>query len=488
MRFWGSVGADLRTLPAQIFGAIGLAYALAVRAQPSSSSDFVGTWDVILGVANSPQFLSFVIVPSWLLMSVVGARKVYSAEFLIRVGSYRAHLWFLCSTGLRTIFSNLLLLAAAFALASFGLPKESSLAPGSVAAVFLGMNLVPTLALPLQVLLLTLTLITMQAALVALRLVTGKGAIEVIGAISIGAWVLLSVGGLIPAEWPLNSMYFLNLGSWAPAPRLGAAAVALDVAILAVSYVIVLRIDRQALGKRLKFGSPTSTYFALTATVIVLAMNQARDFSDNFWDALSFAFYGTPGTVSQYVVTMFVFLGYAFVFQLRISSDSKGLSDLQLIRFGSFTKWSSRLLSREVLKLMVFLMCIGLLCAGSFFALGGQNFAPSPQVAVLIYQFAVNGVLQLTFYLTIAFVAACTPELPLAGTVAIFAILLLGATPFGTTLGSPFGASSLAWASLGWPAVIPSTVSLGLGTVAAIAAVTAIGWKRRPKLLKGATQ
>jgi hypothetical protein len=371
-------------------------------------------------------------------------------------------------------------------IASFGLPLGSTVASGSVVAAFLEMHLVPTAALLLQVLLLASTLITMRMALVCLRIITGRAMVEVLGAVSIGTWVVLSAAGLIPTNSAANASYLLNLGSWHLAPERGMTAAVILLAVLILSYVLLFMLDRKAVGEPLRWGVTTIVYVVLTSIVIVLSMAQALQHSGDFWDALQYSFYGTAGTTTQYLMTMFVFAGYAFTFQLRQSANNRGLNSLQLIRFGSFRTWAARLLSFELLKLAGLLVYVAFLCIFAFFVLGGRSFSSPLDTGAQAYHFAVNGVMQLVFYVSVAFVASCFTSFPLAGTVTVAGIVVLGATPLGSLLGSPIGASSMSWAAMGWPAVLQSTLGLVSGTAVAVAALTAIGRARRPFLLKGA--
>jgi hypothetical protein len=356
-------------------------------------------------------------------------------------------------------------------LAAVGLPLDS---PGQVVAAFGAIGLAPPVAVFAQLLLQSLTLVCVHSFFLAIRVLLDRAMAAVAIATAIWIWAVVSTTDAIGSASVANAGYFFQFAMVVLDPALGITAIAVALVVLCLSYLIAGELDRATKGRGVDWTNPWGYFGVLAAFIAGLAVAGATTSHASFFDAVELALPGNAGALVQGLPGIFLYVGFAYVFQSRLTRAGEEFRRLQELRYGSVRRWSAVILGRGALKACAFVAGVGLFALLGYLGADGRDFTPPAHGAwIWAYQFGVNGTLQLLLYIVICFGAVVLFRSTLAGTYAIIALLVLSSVPAEPTSWYPFGAAGMARAEFGWAAVAPATASLLI--CLAIAAVVLYG-------------
>ena len=467
--------STLRAPGVVLVAGFALAYAAYWRTSTQSmlgASPGIGLWDLILESAMSPQFTAFIIFPAWLvfIMSRTGQTVRYPA--LYRFGTNLAALRQVCRSSITIYLAAVSLVFLTWCVASLGLPFRSSPAGDSAAEFFQSVNLSPGVAYLLQVAILGLALVSIQAVFLSLRLAFHSTALEVAVAGIAFIWVMASSAGKIPADSLANAGFYLSVVGVVRAPGMGAAAIGIVFVTASLSTVFVALLDRRLRGQSVRLNPAWATYCVICVIVLWLLIASSDPLDVNIFGALSYAFHGAGGSIAQHLGPILLFLGYVFLFQIRFSAVRAGIMNLQLIRNGSYAKWSRRILVTEVVRAALFVLALAALGGFLYLCSGGRDLSlPAEGLGIWLYNFLLNGWLQLCFYLIVCFGTTSFISWPLTGVATLGALLAFATFVSNPTGWMPFSAAGMGRVPFGWGTVIAGTTSLSTALILSIAAV-----------------
>ncbi len=448
----------------------GLGYGTRLLPEPGDLVAPPGAWDLALDLATEPHFITYVILMAWLVRLVIA--QPVAVPGLIRLGSFRRLAAVSCAAAVPPIGVTLATLTAAWLIASaaLGLRWSGDPTPGTAAARLSLVGISAPLGLLLQIALIVLSLITIQFLFTTLWVVFRRRAVEILSALALWLWAAAATMGAFPEGSPLNFGYFLN-ASLSATSAAGALSAAASIAATWVFCALAIgEQDRRARGGGTRFTAPALVFMAGVVGLLVVTINGIDLHDTSLYDTVSVAFTGSAGTLAQFFVSSFIFIGYAYMFGVRLSEVRDGWAQLQLLRHGSITRWCARLALVEFLKAIAFLAVLLGLATLIYLLLGGREFSPPDGgFAVWAYQFMVNGVLQLAVYLGAVFAATwVTPSR--AGALVICALLIMLAYLQNTpSPWLPVQLSGMALTVDGWSPVLAAT-----GTLAAALCVLVV--------------
>ncbi|MFC6356740.1 hypothetical protein [Luethyella okanaganae] len=457
-----------------IVGALALGYALYARylADVMFGPGNVGVWDLLLETSMSPQYLTFVCLPCWLGISLLMLRKLANPPHLVRFGSGTGALrWISIQGTLRVLLLAAVVLAAA-SVASAGLPLPSAAAPNTIGSLFRDAGITPVLALGLQLLLVTVVLVVMQALLMVVLIATRRWSAVIVLATAIWVWSVASAVGVVPPSSAASAGWCLDVSGALREPTTAAVAYTVVAVVAAVVVVWVWSIDRRARYQTLEV-SPTVVYlvggFIITALWIAFGSPERQ----SAFDAVSSALFGVGQTITQLLIFCFVFVGAGVASLVRLLVVSDAERAAQLVRFGSRLRWAVGLAWGEGLRAAAAFAGLLVLAGACYVALGGQDFSqPAVGLGIWLYQILVNGTLQV-----VVCVWACVLAFTVgsrAWSLGVIAALLIMLIATGGMKFSPLGGGATARLDGGWADVLIATLTLTVTALAlGVAFVTA---------------
>jgi hypothetical protein len=242
-------------------------------------------------------------------------------------------------------------------------------------------------------------------------------------------------------------------------PTLGVQALVVEFAAVVVSVSYLRRLDRVARTQT----SPSSPLFALLilglAAVFTAALATNRGMTA--FTAVASVLSGSSGTILASLTSICVWVGFAFVFQLRAERELGGWIMLTLVRHGSWGRFLRATLSTELVRVIAYLGCIAVGSFALYFLVGGRNFTTTtPDLTVWVYQFVVNGTLQLAVYVLVTLGAILIFRSRLAGLATVGILATLALIPTSSNSLVPVQLSRLTLSYGGWPLVAPATLIL----------------------------
>jgi hypothetical protein len=455
-----------------VVGAV--AYGTMILASPTWSSRAGGTWALAAEVVTEPRYM-FIIATAWLLRCVLRPDSLLPA--LVRLGSYQTAAARASESAIRTISASIFSAATSWLIACWvlGLPWSTAAPRDSAVQRFGEFGLSAPVGVILQLALVALTLFALDLAITALRCAfTGPTPI-VLFALTIWLWIGAATVGFVPLTL-LNAGFYLNASLGTLFPRTALAAVVVLVAALVVSGAVIGELDRRARGTGIRWAR-TQWWFAIV-TVGILAFAMKGHVNGSLADGISFTLWGS-GSIMQFATPVVIFVGYAWLFGVRLSRLAEGWLELEWLRYGSRLQWGVRLLGVEAGKAAVFV--VGLLVSASalYVLLGGRDFsAPGGDngagTAGWLFQFLVNGVLQLLVYLVLVFGATFASRDRSGGIVIVGVLVVLAFAQSAPMTWLPVQLSGMVFAITGWTTILTATLTLFIALFLAAASLPAL--------------
>ncbi|AJS61207.1 hypothetical protein [Paenibacillus sp. IHBB 10380] len=382
-------------------------------------------WDIIFTFLSNPFLNIYFYLPFWLFFSSRLIIKEWDYTLLIRIKSFPK--WILYT--MIRISPILLILQFLWIVISFlvtmGIPPENSWSIWGSTATSLNnfiftlqlTGLSPWLVLFLQTALLSLFLITLHVIMASVYVLFPK--MSVIA----GMGLFLFIGTIIsykvvPDQFNLGrvSNYIILAFSYFSFGSVLPAFIVLTL-IITVCFALVILWSK---GQFQYVSNFVSDNYRFIVYSLICLIGIASPFINSgmedmtVWENLYFHFYGvSEDGFSFYVYIYFciVFLGFVYLFQLHLSHIMDGYIYYLMIRYKSLYRWFGQLMKKTILGVVALL----LLLAGITIVLGlmqGRTLEPyatqiiAGRFPYLLYQFFVNGLLQMLNYILIVFIVS----------------------------------------------------------------------------------
>lgn len=481
--------------------AVSVVFGLSLRDQGAIRAELVhgplNLWDQVLSFALDPYYMAYFLFPVWLLTSSAAIHRHFDALALVRLGSYRH--WLVSSVTLagRRLAPLLLVWLLAAFVTSARMPMSWAWSPASLAPsdqnVILGrvsdLGLPPVAVLGLQLALVALTLLACHTVLATVHLAARRRSVTFLTAAAVFFSVLWSFRNpLSIAAADVANFYMLHRAAETYRPLVLVFVPVLVV--LALCLTAAIHADRRT-GHGWTTALPWSVlvYAGLCVVGVVYAyVYELGGAASTPLDVLWAAFYGVSAegfSLNLYLVHSIVFLGFVYLFQIALSDELSARVYYVTLRYGSAPRWFIRFLLTATARIPLLLLAMLGVAVITFLghallAPDGTAVAGSPDSGWLLYQFFVNGALQLVCYMLIVFVITWVTGHPFAGLATLGILLVLGLPALNAARIFPAALNSLGYTTLGGDELLRITAVLG--AYLAALSVAAVFLLRNPRL------
>ncbi len=483
--------------------ALSMVYGLYIRQQSQALSlelmAPLNVWDHILTFLLDPYYISYLFVPLWLCSSCVSIQRHFSVPALIRLGSYRSWLYSSTLHALGRLVPLLLIWLVSATVTAAGLPLSLDWSATStvrnplnqVLGIVSNHGIPPLLLVALQPMLVGLTLLCLHMVLALVYLLSSKQVVIYAAAAA------LFLAQLISFRNPFEFAPFLDFANFFLLHRSFSsydpvALVFLPViAVIGLCVAAVIYQDRRR--RRTPWRLPGSfsalLYIGLCALGLIYALAfELRNEVGTPLDVLFVAFYGVSAAGFEwnlYLYHSIVFLGFAYLFLLVLENELKARIYYVALRHGSPTRWFSRFILPVAARVPLLLGALfaGALLIGSAGGLTAERGALADLglgQGWALYQFFVNGTLQLLCYILLVFVIGWLSGRPMAGLFALGGLLVAGLPAINSARLLPAALNSLGYVELGGQELLRITAVLSAYCLALL--LSAILIVKSPKL------
>jgi hypothetical protein len=448
--------------------ALSLFYGLSVRNQVALlSHDLmlpVNMWDQVISFALDPYYLSYCLVPIWLFSTCNAVSRDFSWPALIRLGSYRSWLFKSALDALPRMALLLLIWLAASFTTAFGLPVSTGWSPASgavspmnqVLGIVSAQGPAPMLALALQIALIGMAFLCCHVLLAAVYLLVPRQFSVYMAA------AVIYLGQVFSFRHPIEGAPFLDVANFLMLHRSLEAYQPDALVFLPLAAAILLGFglagykDRRQLLQLRRRRSP-----ALLAYAILCALGLAyavffrlQGSVGTPLDVFFVAFYGVSAAGYEWTLYMYhsiVFLGFAYMFLMVLDNELKARIYYVVLRHGSTRKWLSRFLAPFALWTLLLLgvLFIAALLSGEIGRSGSNNPAIEADTGLLLYQFFVNGTLQVLCYILLIFLVGWLSGQAIVGLFALAGLFVAGLPSVNAYRAFPAALNSLGYVELG---------------------------------------
>ncbi len=367
-------------------------------------------WDYIFMSISDVYLLLFYFFPLILFISTVYINRTFEYIELIRLGSYKKWIF----TKLKQLFKIdvffILMFLSSLLITSFNIPF--SLDWSNVGIIQVSGNEIlyyschyfssPFIALLLQIGLFLLTTITFQVMLLILYARFKKSTLL---HLSNGLLYLYSSASfkVFPASLKLIMMpnyliLFHGVTSFD-------SIIMPFVIVLSVLFILIFiadNIDRnyRKVKNYIVKNLPVLGYGLLCLMGILFHINKHANDELTIWEGVIVTFMGTTNEIFDLISLVFyilVFLGVVYFVQLRLQKYLSEMSYYTMIRYRSMNKWFLSWFP-GILKIITVLLLALLAGIISIAFLKGHSITVPENLFEILYQFIVNGFLQLLFY------------------------------------------------------------------------------------------
>lgn len=380
-------------------------------------------WDLIFHSLNNHIFIFYFLLPVWLIYSCYVLLQEWEYTVLFRTSSFNRWITYTTIRASRSLIWLQCLWFIIVLLVSRGMPYErgwsnyafNELVPGNYSTVLQESGLDPLLLLILQPVLLSLFLLAVHVSMAAFYVLVPR-----MSGLTILA-VLYFIGGLVSFRrippwivW-LKIENFMILSSAVLAWPLLLIAFIVPIGIILFLHLMVWLMKR---GFRIPFirwikeGKSFWVYFLLCLLGLFSSFTQQAGSFDTIWDYFYGQFFGVSGngfTLTVYLFYCLVFFGAVYLFQLQLNETTNGFMYYQVVRYLSYYRWFIKLLVKNIafigILLLFWALIIMLIGIMKGFSMEGiLSVAPLISVNQLVYQYFINGLLQMVNYWLIVFI------------------------------------------------------------------------------------
>lgn len=467
--------------------AVTVVYAASQRTAvlpPGQEVAGVNVWDHVVQMAYDPYLLLFLFLPWAMAVAARDALRWNEAAILLRAGSYVLWGRRLLRHGARRLLPIGVCWTVATVVTSAGLPLQQGWSPAassqmSSLADVVALGVPPSVAVLVNVTMVSVTGLGLYLVICCSGLLLRLSVVYACAAL-VWFWTVLAFKR--PTGVPLLNLadgFQFHQASLEYGSRLAAGLAALWPLLLA--GLVLTSLDRRS-----QIRSKSTVVLAIYPVLVAgcVSVLVAADSVDSWRGVLIFTFFGSApdGTeLPRYLLSILVFLGFAYLYAVWLDSELDGHLVLVAVRRGSLLAWWWRF-SRPWLiaaPAVPAAAAAAALIAGALFPnLQTTDDLVLPAPGLLAFQLIVNGTLQIWLYLLVVFLVRWLSGKPYASAVSIGVMTLLGLPPAHAHGLAASALNSLGYTLDGWEAVAPLTGRL-LVLVAVGGLVTAVALSPR---------
>lgn len=403
----------------------------------------INSWDITLYLMNDMYVIVYFIVPFLLVTSTSVILNDFNYLTLIRLKNVRN--WIFRSLVIfwkKIYFFYFLILFMSFYI-TIGVPYSQNWSQFSkssnhhnvlneISSIFT----TPLLGLVfhLTILFLSLSLLHLFLTLVFVTF-PNKNFILLISA-------LIFFGGivgfkLLPSEYAfLSPTTYFSLSKYLnsfkePLTGLGTLLI---ISLVFFLYMLLIDLSKKSIVKSIKSLTPYLIFLLLCLTGIISTTISIEDNNGTILDILAISFQGTSSlafTYSSFFYYSTVFFGLVYLITIKISKELEKMSYYKIIRFRNLEKWFWSWFIKILLGIFTFLLTI-LIMVTFIGAIRGveikfEALLFNAEANKIVFQFLINGFLQICFYTLLIFILIWTRKESAQGLIliSIFMIVML---------------------------------------------------------------
>lgn len=441
-------------------------------------------WDLTLRLINDMYLIVYFIIPLVLFFSIKSILVDFDYQILIRLGSFKKwvyhslkHFWL---SSIPLLF--LWIFVSLFMMIGFPLSWNWSQLSRSNHITNTLYELVKFFETPIsafiaQLILLVVTLSLLHVILATVYVLTKSKHFILLICVMIFLESILSFK-LLPKELAFLSpiTYFSIIKAVNSFNSLSSSyIVVLMFGVINVLYLRIIDLNQKRFSQSIKSYIPIGLYLFLCLIGIISAANSLKTSESTIWDVWIMSFRGTSTENFAYIPFFFyviVFFGFVYLIQLFLSNEIELLGYYKIIRYKNLNKWFWSWLRKILIAVVFFLLILMVLSLILAVCFGmNTNFYGTvlhTPLYKVIYQFFINGFLQIDFYILAVFIVSWISKESIHGVllISLFMILML---PGINTLGIiPVGLNSLVYLTSFSPyyltsiLIIMNALSLGI--------------------------
>lgn len=367
-------------------------------------------WDFVLNPLNDPYLMIYYIFPLIVFISSIYINRTFDYTRLIRLGSYKnwiitkAKRLFLMDLYLIGLFLAAILTTAvntSFSMewSDIGKVNESS---NEILYTLQSNFSSPFIALLLQIGLFLLTVLTVQLIMCVLYAIYKKQSVlHVLN-------ILLFIFGIAGFKIIPTSLLFLETPNYLllfhGIERFNSIVMpfGIMVSVLMITILIANNVDKNQGNIKQFFNKnyPITIYVLLCLMGVWFNIERYVTEDLTIWNMLTMTFIGTTNDMysllsfAHYVV---IFIGFVYFVQLLLQRYLSEMSYFTIIRYQSMNRWFLSWFPKIVKSIIVLLFSL-IAATISLAVLKGYAFIVTDNMFEIMYQFMINGFLQLLFY------------------------------------------------------------------------------------------
>lgn len=421
----------------------------------------INQWDFLFNFWGDPMIIIYFFIPFWVLFCIRFILDESQSHMLIRLKSWIGWMGHIVFELHFLLVIAIMIWIIVSLLLTIGIPYEDSWSSWALSSSYSNYLVSPFTHLqtsPLVLFLLQIALFAgfmgcLSILLSAAYLTTGRSFVLIALGLFLYLGSIISFK-MLPPDWIwLNvTSYVVLIFSYGTFHTLYTGFIMLFLIILLCWTAAAFKSSRHTWKKNVSLDTPLLIYFLLCLCGFFIGGSNEKITS--VWDHLYFTFFGVTLSgfrLTTYLYFCIVFLGFIYLFQLRLHHVMNGRIYYILIRHKSLTSWFiTFFLKGCVLAILLILsMLLINILAG---LIKGQNltitstFASVPLFEIL-YHFILNGFLQLANYMLLSFIAIWIWKESYGGLVAIGIFLVVGLPNINVNQWLPFALNSFGYLS-----------------------------------------
>lgn len=448
----------------------------------SSQTDF-NQWDIIMYILSAGIFLNCVFFAFIILFSCLTIRNTWNTSTLVRCGSWRRWVAYTTKAFTPVVIASVSYLVLISILLTVGCHYEWGWSPLGLIEnrsnplipwILRQSGFPPYAALIIHIIIFVFFLFTLHSLMVALYALMPKLLLlSMFGFLlffyAIYSFKYVYIDWLVPYNYMTFFSSLMTFHSIYPGLLILLALLLFNMYVLPSCKNWNLQSGQQWMKEKY----PYVIYAALCLLGIVSPFLTSATAAVTVWDNLYLRFYGVSaeGRLSFLVFLFYIvaYLGYIYLFQVYVSDYLSGRFYYMAIRYGSLRNWFIRFAGQAGLgALFPLLGFIAVTVLGGWAS--GQSLKPSLSVLAgvtvqqVLYQFIVNGWLQMLNYLLIVFITTWLFKESI--NIIVMGALIFAILPLVNRGGwLPAGLNSMGYISGQWEDVYRITTVLMTGLV-----------------------
>ena len=483
MKYLNRIFVDLVSLKWILFGLVtyyfGLSLKKSIIINSFENQSPFNQWDFMILFLGDPYLVIYFIFPIWIFYSNLIILKNRDLSLLIRLGGYRKWIFYTLIKASEKLTVIIIIWITISLILTLNIPYEIGWSKFStkitdtdnIINILYRNEFKPFFGVFMQVILFTLFTLTIHILSATIFVVFQKKSILISLNVIVSLGMIVSfkviIEGfkkiLLPNYIFLNHT-FLTFHSFVTAP------IILFIIILGC-LLIVIHIDKSDLNK-VKYIIKSQKKYLIYISLCLLGIISPVFISDftiiTVWDNLYIRFFGFSEQgfkFSHYIYSCIVFLGFIFLYQLKLNDILTEQLYYVIIRYKSTSIWFFHFIKDIVIRIPILLLLIlfSLVVTGLF---SGQiidlkitvgNYLSVNQV---LYHFFINGFFQLLNYYLIIFIVSWISKDVFPSLIAVTVIMLAMTPMVNKGLILPFGLNSLGYVTGNFHDILQITITL----------------------------